>query len=161
MRLRVIAVGTRMPSWVDEACGTYVRRLRPSLQLVLSEIPLARRGGAGARATGTSAQALATEGERLLGSLGSDDFVVALDERGQELTSRELASWLSKRMHEGRDVAFLIGGPDGLAPPVLARSQFSWSLSRLTLPHALARVVLIEQLYRAHTLLAGHPYHRE
>ncbi|HTT02526.1 MAG TPA: 23S rRNA (pseudouridine(1915)-N(3))-methyltransferase RlmH [Steroidobacteraceae bacterium] len=161
MRLRVIAVGTRMPAWVSEACADYVRRLRPTLQVTLSEIAPARRGGAGARAAGTTAQAIAAEGERLLAALAADDFAVALDERGRQLTSRELASWLSRRMHEGRDVAFLIGGPDGLAVPVLARSDFTWSLSRLTLPHALARLLLVEQLYRAHTLLAGHPYHRE
>ncbi|MGH8260779.1 MAG: 23S rRNA (pseudouridine(1915)-N(3))-methyltransferase RlmH, partial [Steroidobacteraceae bacterium] len=84
-----------------------------------------------------------------------------LDERGEELSTRELASWVAARQRDGRDVALLIGGPDGLAEPVRERCDFLWSLSRLTLPHALVRVVLAEQLYRAHTVLGGHPYHRE
>jgi 23S rRNA (pseudouridine1915-N3)-methyltransferase len=87
--------------------------------------------------------------------------VVALDERGRELSTRELATWLSTRMREGQDLAFLIGGPDGLASEVRARSHFTLSLSRLTLPHALVRVLLSEQLYRAHCILTHHPYHRD
>ena len=86
---------------------------------------------------------------------------MALDERGKELSTRELADWLKGRQQAGEDLAFLIGGADGLAPQVLARSQFRWSLSRLTLPHALARVLLTEQLYRAHSILTNHPYHRD
>ena len=86
---------------------------------------------------------------------------MALDEHGSQLSTRELAGWLKSRMQEGQDVAFLIGGPDGLAPAVLGRSHFRWSLSRLTLPHAMVRVVLAEQLYRAHSILANHPYHRD
>lgn len=87
--------------------------------------------------------------------------MVALDERGTQMSTRELADWLAGRMQEGRDLAFLIGGPDGFAAEVVARSDMSLSLSRLTLPHALARVVLTEQLYRATTILTHHPYHRE
>ena len=83
-----------------------------------------------------------------------------LDERGRQLSTAELASWLGARMQEGRDLAFVIGGPDGLAPEVVARSDFTLALSRLTLPHALVRVLLIEQLYRAHCILSHHPYHR-
>ncbi len=87
--------------------------------------------------------------------------MVALDERGRELSTRELADWLSTRVQQGQDLAFLIGGADGLAPEVLARSHFTLSLSRLTLPHALVRVLLSEQLYRAHCILTHHPYHRD
>jgi len=117
---------------------------------------------AGPRAGGASAaKAIAREGERLLAALRRDDYLVALDERGTEFSTRELAAWLKTRMQEGQDLAFVIGGPDGLAPEVLARARARWSLSRLTLPHALVRVVLVEQLYRAHSLLAGHPYHRD
>ena len=87
--------------------------------------------------------------------------MVGGDERGRELTTRELATWLDSRMQQGEDLAFLIGGPDGLAPEVLARSNFTLALSRLTLPHALARVLLAEQLYRAHSILTNHPYHRD
>ena len=155
MRVRVIAVGTRMPSWVRSACDEYVGRLRGGLAVVLTEIEPASRRTYGA------AQATAHEGERLLAALLPADHVVALDERGRELTTRELAAWLGSRMQQGEDLAFLIGGPDGLAPEVLARSNFRLALSRLTLPHAFARVLLAEQLYRAHCILANHPYHRD
>jgi 23S rRNA (pseudouridine1915-N3)-methyltransferase len=101
------------------------------------------------------------EGQKLLAALRKDDYVVALDERGSEMTTRELAAWLGNRMQSGRDLAFLVGGPDGFVPEVLARSDLKWSLSRLTFPHALVRVVLAEQLYRAHGVLANHPYHRD
>ena len=155
MRVRVIAIGTRMPSWVRSACDEYLRRLRGGLAVALTEIePAARRaGGAG--------QAVAREGERLLAALLPSDHVIVLDERGGELTTRELAGWLGSRMQQGEDLAFLIGGADGLAPAVRSRSDFTLALSRLTLPHALARVLLCEQLYRAHCILANHPYHRD
>jgi len=155
MRVRVIAVGTRMPSWVRNACDEYLTRLRGSLPIALTEIePASRRAGG-------APQAVAREGERLLAALMPADHVIALDERGRELTTRELATWLGGRMQQGEDLAFLIGGPDGLAPEVLARSNYTLALSRLTLPHALARVLLTEQLYRAHCILANHPYHRD
>jgi 23S rRNA (pseudouridine1915-N3)-methyltransferase len=155
MRLRVLAVGSRMPAWVREAYGDYITRLGAALRIQLSEIE------PGPRTPGRPTQrAVEIEGQRLLAALHQDDFVVALHERGTELSTRELSSWLTVRMREGRDVAFLIGGPDGLATEVLARSHFKWSLSRLTLPHALVRIVLAEQLYRAHGVLANHPYHR-
>ena len=155
MRVRVIAVGTRMPSWVRSACDEYLARLRGSLAVALTEIePASRR-------TGGANQAIAREGGRLLAAVAPADHVIALDEHGRELTTRELAAWLGGRMQQGEDLAFLVGGPDGLAPEVLARSNYTLALSRLTLPHALARVLLIEQLYRAHCILANHPYHRD
>ena len=155
MRVRVIAIGTRMPTWVRSACDEYLRRLRGGLAVALTEIePATRRaGGAG--------QAVAREGERLLAALLPSDHVIVLDERGRELTTRELAGWLGSRMQQGEDLAFLIGGPDGLAAGVRSRSDLTLALSRLTLPHALARVLLCEQLYRAHCILANHPYHRD
>jgi 23S rRNA (pseudouridine1915-N3)-methyltransferase len=156
MRVRVIAVGTRMPAWVRSACHEYLTRLERGLPVALSEIePAARRSG------GTVQQALALEGERLLGALRPADHVVALDERGTQFSTREFAEWLNARMHSGEDLTFVIGGPDGLAREVLTRSQLALSLSRLTLPHALVRVLLAEQLYRAHSLLRNHPYHRD
>jgi len=155
VRVRVIAVGTRMPSWVRSACDEYLARLRGSLAVALTEIePASRR-------TGGAIQAIAREGGRLLAAVAPADHVVALDEHGRELTTRELAAWLGGRMQQGEDLAFLVGGPDGLAPEVLARSNYTLALSRLTLPHALARVLLVEQLYRAHCILANHPYHRD
>ncbi|MBS0365137.1 MAG: 23S rRNA (pseudouridine(1915)-N(3))-methyltransferase RlmH [Proteobacteria bacterium] len=156
MRLRVIAVGTRMPGWVRAACEDYLKRFPPAHSLQLVEV------AAGARAAGAGPElARASEGERLLGAVRAGEHVVALDERGRALSTRELAGWLGERRQAGLDVSLLIGGPDGLAPPVLARADGRWSLSRLTLPHALARVLAVEQLYRAHTILAHHPYHRD
>ena len=156
MRVRLIAVGTRPPGWVRDACEDYITRLSARLPLTITEI------ASGPRTGGEPAdRAIAREGERVLAALRREDYVVALDERGTELSTRELAAWLKTRMQEGEDLAFVIGGPDGLAAEVLARSKLRWSLSRLTLPHALVRVLLAEQLYRAHSLLAGHPYHRD
>ena len=156
MRVRLIAVGTRPPGWVREACEDYITRLGSRLPVSVTEI------AAGPRGSGEPpARAIAREGERVLAALRREDYVVALDERGSELTTRELAAWLKTRMQEGEDLAFVIGGPDGLAPEVLARARLRWSLSRLTLPHALVRVLFVEQIYRAHSLLAGHPYHRD
>ncbi len=156
MRVRIIAVGTRMPGWVAAGFEEYSRRLSRGLPLQLCEVPAAPRGQAR-----DGARAREAETQRVAAALRATDFVVALDEHGRELTTRELAAWLGERMQGGRDLAFLIGGADGLGAALLARADFTWSLSRLTLPHALVRVVLAEQLYRAHALLQGHPYHRE
>ncbi|HUO18499.1 MAG TPA: 23S rRNA (pseudouridine(1915)-N(3))-methyltransferase RlmH [Steroidobacteraceae bacterium] len=156
MRVRLIAVGTRPPGWVREACEDYLRRLGARLPVTVTEIAPGRRGA------GTPpGRAVAQEGERVLAMLRDADHVIALDERGTELSTRELAAWLKTRMQEGEDLAFVIGGPDGLAPAVLARAARRLALSRLTLPHALVRVLFLEQLYRAHSLLANHPYHRD
>ena len=156
MRVRLIAVGSRMPKWVREAYEDYITRLGSGLKVSLVEIE------PGQRSAGRPPQkAMEAEAQKLLGALRKDEYVVVLDERGAEMTTRELAAWLKTRMQEGRDVAFLVGGPDGFAPEVVARSDFKWSLSRLTFPHALVRVVLAEQLYRAHAVLANHPYHRD
>jgi 23S rRNA (pseudouridine1915-N3)-methyltransferase len=156
MRVRVIAVGTRMPAWVRSGCDEYLARLKGGLAVALTEIEPGAR-----RAAGGATRAISAEGRRLLSALGPADHVVALDERGRELTTRELAQWLGSRMQQGEDLAFVIGGPDGLAPEVLSRSNFTLALSRLTLPHALARLLLTEQLYRAHSILGNHPYHRD
>jgi 23S rRNA (pseudouridine1915-N3)-methyltransferase len=155
MRIRVIAVGSRTPSWVRENCEDYAARLRSRLKLDLEEIPAAIRSGErGAQ------RAMEREGARLLAALRPKEFVVALDEHGKEFTTREFSSWLATKLQAGRDLAFLIGGADGLAAEVLARADFKLALSRLTLPHALARVLFLEQLYRAQSLLDHHPYHR-
>ncbi|MGQ0833893.1 MAG: 23S rRNA (pseudouridine(1915)-N(3))-methyltransferase RlmH [Gammaproteobacteria bacterium] len=148
MRIRVVAVGSRMPQWVDAACTDYLKRFGRDTRISLVEIA-------------SRAASAKQESERLLAALEEREYIVALDEHGRELTTRELATWLEARRADGRDLAFVIGGADGLAPEVRARADFQLALSRLTLPHALARVLLIEQLYRAHTLLANHPYHRD
>ena len=149
-------MGTRPPAWVREAYADYTRRLGSRLKLTLVEIE------PGPRSAGQSPRkAVEAEARKLLTALRPDEWVVALEERGTEMSTRELADWLGGRMREGRDLAFLIGGPDGFAAEVPARSDLSLSLSRLTLPHALVRVVLVEQLYRAMSILTHHPYHRE
>jgi len=156
MRLRVIAVGTRMSAWVDAAVADYTRRLRGAAALEFIEIPVARRRG-----VGDAARAIATEGERILAQLSAREYAVALDERGRSFTTGQFSAWLAMRRQAGEPLSFIIGGPDGLGAPVLARAQLHWSLSALTFPHALVRVLLAEQLYRAATVLAGHPYHRQ
>ena len=156
MRARLIAVGTRPPSWVREAYDDYTRRLGARLKLTLLEVE------PGPRSAGQSPRkAIETEARKLLTALRPEEWVVALDERGTQMSTRELADWLDGRMREGRDLAFLIGGPDGFAAEVLERSDMSLALSRLTLPHALVRVLLAEQIYRAVSILSHHPYHRD
>jgi len=154
MKLRIIAAGTRMPAWVTEGARDYARRLPREYGLDIVEIPLAspKRG---------AARALQEEGRRMLAALGERDRVIALAIEGQLSSTAELARRLGRWQQAGRDVAFLIGGPEGLAPECLERAEQRWSLSPLTFPHALVRVLLVEQLYRAWTVLAGHPYHRE
>jgi 23S rRNA (pseudouridine1915-N3)-methyltransferase len=145
-----------MPRWVREAADDYLKRLAPSLKSEFVEIEPGQRSSGG-----DTARAMDAEAKRLLAALRKDEYVVALDERGTQMTTRELASWLGARKQDGRDLAFLIGGPDGFAADVLNRADYKWSLSRLTFPHAIVRVLLVEQLYRAQSVLANHPYHRE
>lgn len=155
MKIHLIAVGTRMPAWIETGFADYAGRMPRECQLRLVEIPVAERGK-----NADIARLKQAEGEKILKALPRDASVIALDERGELLDSpawgRELQGWLQS----GRDTALLIGGPDGHAPEVLARADRQWSLSRLTLPHALVRVMVAEQLYRAWTLVTNHPYHR-
>ena len=155
MRLKMLAAGTRLPRWVDEAYADYAGRFGHDCRLDLTEIELGRRG----KGLPTEA-ATREEGRRMLAAVDPGDFVVTLEVTGKRLTTEQLAQWFEKRRADGRDVAFLIGGPDGLAGECLARADERLSLSDLTLPHGLARVLLVEQLYRVLTLSRGHPYHR-
>jgi 23S rRNA (pseudouridine1915-N3)-methyltransferase len=155
MKCRLIAAGTRLPDWVNAGFREYQRRLRAPLTLELLEIPVATR-----RAGENSQRAVAHEGAAMLEALGRDDYVVALEISGKSMSTVELKDWLAQRLEDGRALALLIGGPDGLAPACLQRANHLWSLSPLTLPHALVRIVVAEQLYRAMSLRAGHPYHR-
>lgn len=154
MRIRVFAIGTRMPNWVKEGFQEYARRLPRECVLELVEVSVARRGRKSPALT-----VRRSEGERLL-ALAQGAYIVALDQGGQQTDTPGLAGWLQDWMGSGRDVALLIGGADGLAPECIRASHSQWSLSRLTLPHMLVRVVVAEQLYRAWTVLSGHPYHR-
>lgn len=156
MRLRVVAIGTRMPGWVDTAVADYLRRIRSPWRLELVEIEAAPRS-----ASRGAGQATLREGERVLATLRERERAILLDETGLQVDTRGLSSRLAALEREAPDVALLIGGPDGHAPAVRARAPESWSLSRLTLPHGLARVLLAEQIYRAQSILLGHPYHRD
>ena len=155
MHVRLLAVGTRAPAWVRQGYDDYARRLGPGLKLTLVQIEPGRRA-----AGGEVRAALEAEGRRLLAAVRDGEFLVALDEHGTQMTTPRFADWLAERMREGRDLAIMVGGPDGFAPQVRARADLLLSLSALTLPHALVRVVLAEQLYRALSIHAHHPYHR-
>lgn len=155
MRLRLIAAGTRMPGWVTTAFEDYRKRLPPQLKLELVEIEVAHRGK-----NADLSRLKKIEAQHLLRAVRADDQVIAFDERGDKRSTADWAKALNGWMQDGRDVALLVGGPDGLAPEVLKRAAQRWSLSPLTLPHALVRVVVAEQLYRAWSVLSNHPYHR-
>jgi 23S rRNA (pseudouridine1915-N3)-methyltransferase len=150
VRVRIIAIGTRMPGWVSTAYEEYTRRLKSTMRVDLEELPAGK----------DKSRLKADEEKRLLERVG-DDYLVALDEHGKSLTTVDLARWLSQRLQDGRDLSFVIGGADGLGPAILAKAALRWSLSGLTFPHAMVRVILAEQLYRAHSVLHNHPYHRE
>lgn len=154
MKLRLVAVGTRMPAWVTAGFEDYAARLPRELKLELVELPLAQRGK-----NADLERAKIAEGEKLL-ERSRDLHRVVLDERGASWTSTELAARLKDWMQQGRDVALLVGGPDGHSAEVQKQAAERWSLSKLTLPHALVRILIAEQLYRAWSLTANHPYHR-
>ena len=139
-----------MPGWVTSAYEDYTQRLKSSMRVDLEELPQAK----------DKARAKTDEQARLLARAG-DDYLVALDEHGKSLTTAELSRWLAERQQDGRNLCFVIGGPDGLGPDILKKASLRWSLSGLTFPHAMVRVILAEQLYRAHSVLHNHPYHRE
>jgi 23S rRNA (pseudouridine1915-N3)-methyltransferase len=155
MRIHLIAVGTRMPAWVTEACNEYTRRMPRECTLQLVEIPLSKR-----RKSQTAEQAAEEEGQQMLAAIPKDCTVIALDVLGKNWSTPTLAGRLQDWLGSGRDVALLVGGPDGLSVGCLARADQKWSLSALTYPHPMVRVILSEQLYRAWTINAGHPYHR-
>jgi len=155
VHIRLLAVGDRQPSWVDEAFGKYTGRYPREWKFRLDTIQTVRRNK-----NDKSRQAMEAEGTLILEKLGSDEQVVLLDERGKQLSSKSLASRLSEWQTDGRDLCFIIGGPDGVSGLVRQRADWMWSLSQLTLPHGLARALLSEQLYRAWSLQTGHPYHR-
>ncbi|MDE0350036.1 MAG: 23S rRNA (pseudouridine(1915)-N(3))-methyltransferase RlmH [Gammaproteobacteria bacterium] len=153
MKVRVLAVGTRQPRWVNDGFSEYVRRLPRGTGLALEAVAPAPGAVGGRR--GREAEAT-----RLLRRIGVRERVVVLDSKGQALSTERFAAKLGEWRMDGRDVTLVIGGASGLGDAVLARADFTWSLSPLTFPHGLARVMVAEQFYRASTILAGHPYHR-
>ena len=155
MKARLVAVGEHAPAWVAEGFAEYRKRLSHWLPLDLVEIAPGLRGKGR-----DTVRATADEGARVLAALPKAAHVVTLDGRGRAWSSEALAERLQHWRNGGHDLAFLVGGPEGHAPDVLAAASESWSLGPLTLPHMLVRLLVAEQLYRAAALLANHPYHR-
>lgn len=156
MKLYILAVGTRMPGWVSEAFEDFAKRMPRECAIELREIK------AEPRTSGkTPAAMMAAEAERLRAALPAHCRRIILDERGTEATTKLWAEKLAEWMGGGSDVAFIIGGPDGLDPALRSEADERYRISGLTLPHAMVRVILAEALYRAHSLHKGHPYHRE
>lgn len=155
MKILILAVGDKLPAWAETAVAEYLKRMPREARVEVVPIRPEKRAGQSAE------RIKALEAARILEKLPTGCALVAMDEHGREPTTRELSQILDGWLHSGRDVALVIGGADGLAPEILGRAEATLSLSRLTLPHALARVLLAEQLYRAWSLLANHPYHRD
>lgn len=158
MRIRIIAVGTKMPDWVEQGYAEYAKRMPRDVTIDMLELPLAQRGKNTDIAT-----AMAKEGELMLAAIekgGKGEQVIALDVKGKPWSTEQLAENLAGWKMSGFNYCLLIGGPDGLAPECLALASVKWSLSPLTLPHPLVRIVVIEQLYRACSILQNHPYHK-
>ena len=156
MRLSIIAVGGKMPSWVAQGVDEYCRRMPRELKIKWCEIPLVRRG------KDTHAEVLRSrEGEKILKTIPGGDQVIALDVRGKRWSTGQLAEKMKAWQMSGNNYSLLIGGPDGLSAACMERANERWSLSDLTLPHPLVRILLAEQLYRAWTITVNHPYHRE
>jgi 23S rRNA (pseudouridine1915-N3)-methyltransferase len=155
LKLRILSVGHKMPAWVEDACREYLKRMPREFTVEIVEIrPDKRAAGKGAL------QVQEAESRRIIEAAGRD-YLVALDERGQEVTTLQLAERMRKWQDDGRDVSLVVGGADGLHPDLKVRADWLWSLSRLTLPHAMVRVLLTEQIYRGWSVLNNHPYHRE
>ena len=155
MKIRLLAVGTRMPRWINIGFQEYNRRLPPEFRLQLVELPLGPRGQ-----RLDAQRAMAKEGQRMLATINTVERVIALDVKGQCWSTETLSEQVWQWRMDGRNVSLLVGGPDGLADICLARAEQRWSLSPLTLPHPLVRVLLAEQIYRAWSILARHSYHK-
>jgi len=155
LHIRLIAVGDRQPSWVDEAFQAYAARLPREWKFRLDAVATVRRPK-----NGDASAAIEAEGQKVMGLVKDGEQLVVLDERGSGMTSVALSEKLAGWQSVGRDLSFVIGGPDGVSDTLTARADFRWSISKLTLPHGLARVLLAEQLYRAWTIGTAHPYHR-
>ena len=156
MKITLLAVGTRMPRWVDEAYADYAKRLPREVQLELKEIRPEKRGSGV-----TAEKGIAAEHARLMAALPPRAKLVVLDERGRNWTTKQLADNLKGWLADGQDIAIVIGGADGTAAELKSRADILLQLSAMTLPHGMVRVLLAEQVYRAVSILNGHPYHRE
>ena len=155
MHILLLAAGTRQPEWVNAGFESYAVRMPRECRLILMEIPLSVK-----RRNNEVGKAITEEGQRMLAAVPADTDLTALDVRGKPMNTEQLAKQLQRWSQAGRNLTFMIGGPDGLSEECIVRARFRWSLSPLTLPHGMVRIIVAEQLYRAWTLLAGHPYHR-
>ncbi len=156
MKLQLVAVGTKMPDWVQTGFITYLQRFPKDMPFELTEVPAVKRGK-----NADIKRILEKEGEMMLAATGKGNRIVTLDIPGQPWDTPQLATQLERWKQDGRDVSLLIGGPEGLSPACKAAAEQSWSLSTLTLPHPLVRVLVAESLYRAWSITTNHPYHRE
>lgn len=156
MKIKLIAVGSKMPAWVDSGFQQYCKRLPKDFAVKTIEIPLARRSK-----NQQPEQWKNKEGEQIIKNLHKDDFVIALEIKGKNISTQLLAEKLTQLQISTSSLAFIIGGPDGLSAACLKRADFCWSLSALTLPHPIVRIIFIEAIYRAWSLMNNHPYHRE
>ena len=155
MKLNIISVGHKMPDWVELACAEYIKRMPREASIEIIEIKPEKR------AAGNSTENIQSlEAKRILDAVAKD-YLIALDERGDSVTTLQLAARMANWLTFGRDIALVVGGADGLDESVKQRADWMWSLSKLTLPHGMVRVLLTEQLYRAHSVINNHPYHRE
>lgn len=155
MNIHLLAVGSKLPSWVDQGFEEYAKRLNKDVRLVLKEIPAEKRAK-----NASEEQMRNREGERLLAAVPKNALVVALEVNGRNWSTEQLAEQMEDWMQSGQDIVLMVGGPDGLSEACRQRADQQWSLSPLTLPHPLVRVVLAEQIYRAWSVIHNHPYHR-
>ena len=152
--MRVLAIGTRMPQWVSDGADDYVKRMPREASIEWVELPVSKR------TRDTAESRMLEEATAIERRLKPQELMVILDAEGKVISTETIAETLATWQSNGSKIAFVIGGPDGLHPSLKAKASARWSLGRITLPHALARVILAEQLYRAWSINAGHPYHR-
>jgi 23S rRNA (pseudouridine1915-N3)-methyltransferase len=155
MKIQLIAIGKNMPAWINDGYDEYIKRLPSEFKISLTEIAAVKR-----TKSISLDQIQQTEGQKMLAAIPSGSLVIALDEHGQQWNTPELAINLQKWQNNWQKISLLIGGPEGLPPICLQKAQCQWSLSKLTFPHPLVRIIVAEQLYRAWSILAKHPYHR-
>ena len=155
MQIKLISVGNKMPRWIEQGYEDYAKRLPRECDLSLKEIPAGKRGK-----NSDTARIIKLEGDKMLAAIPKRSHIVTLDIIGKTWSTAQLSTNLNTWLESGQDVALLIGGPEGLSDAVKARAQQSWSLSKLTFPHPLVRVLVAEQIYRAWSILKNHPYHR-
>ena len=156
MVIHFITVGQKMPKWVQDGYAEYAKRLPKSCAIKLVELPMAQRGK-----TGSADKYKAEEAKKILNAIPKGAQLIVLDEHGQQVTTKGLADKLEDWLASGQDVALVVGGPDGLEQSLIEQAKWKWGLSKLTMPHPMVRILVVEQIYRAYSVINNHPYHRE